>query len=396
MRNINKTDADLDLEDLYNNYKGTKWLYTNEPIHTTKHGNELIADEIIRKIIKPMADTCNSKLDGNILHKGKKQLTYGEDIELKKYLEELKKYHHTSQETVGACVMTCNPFTKGHYHLIEYASNHVDFLYIFVVEENNFWVPFEDRIEMVRRGTANLKNVTVLPSGLLISRTTFVDYFEKEVNNNAIIDAEKDIMIFRDYIAPLLGINKRFVGEEPSDNITKQYNQQLKENLSDVMEVVEIPRKTSKEGIISASRVRYYCETGDWDKIKEMAPVTTVEYLKQNMERFGNNNNEDKIIRFILQHEQIIICGLGEEGQNLIKQLESRLDAKSINKLEFYDEKANVQNYYYRNKKVIGFEELVSKYKDYYMIIASRKYKEEIFCSLIRNNVNKENIIVIK
>lgn len=396
---VDRGEADIDLDDIYNNYRGEKWLFTDLPIHVTGIGIDLIADEIIKKIIAPVTETCDKLYNGSILHKGRKQLTYDESIIVEQYLERLKQYSRKPYDTVGACIMTCNPFTKGHYHLIECASKQVDCLYVFVVGEDNFWISFEDRIEMVRRGTAALNNVVVLPSSIMISRATFVNYFEKEIKQDVIIDAEKDIMIFRDYVAPTLGISKRFVGEEPSDNITRQYNQLLKRDLGDVIEVVEIPRKTTEgeNEVISASSVRHYCEIGDWDRVEEMVPRSTSEYLRQNRERFydRSNSNVNKIIKFILQHDHIVICGLGEDAQKLIKQLNNKLDARELEKLEYYDKKANQQEYRYCDKKVIGFEELVNKYKDYYMLIATRKYKQDLFCSLVNNNINIENILVI-
>lgn len=228
---IDREDADIELADIYNSYEGEKWLYADVPIHITDTAVDLIVDGIIEKIIEPMENISDSRYDEKILHKGQKHLTHNENIMIKQYLDGLKQYSRKLYGTAGACIMTCNPFTKGHYHLIEYASRHVDRLYVFVVEEDDFWVPFEDRIEMVRRGTADLNNVVVLPSGNMISRATFVSYFEKEIKQDTVIDAEKDIMIFRDYVASTLGISKRFVGEEPGDNITRQYNQVLKKRV---------------------------------------------------------------------------------------------------------------------------------------------------------------------
>lgn len=75
------------------------------------------------------------------------------------------KYQLIKDETMkcGAIVMNCNPFTKGHRYLIEQAAGQVDLLYIFVVEEDKSTFKFEDRIEMVRRGTVDLDKVKVLP-----------------------------------------------------------------------------------------------------------------------------------------------------------------------------------------------------------------------------------------
>ncbi|MGL4971442.1 MAG: [citrate (pro-3S)-lyase] ligase, partial [Cetobacterium sp.] len=64
----------------------------------------------------------------------------------------------------GLLIMNCNPFTLGHQFLIEYASEKMDNILILVVEEDKSSFPFNDRIELVRKGTSHLSNVTVLPS----------------------------------------------------------------------------------------------------------------------------------------------------------------------------------------------------------------------------------------
>lgn len=396
---FDKEAADINLDYLYNNYKGDMWLYTDEPLHTTYKGNELIASELINNVIKPIADISETMYDDDILHKGEKQLTYEESIALRKYFNDIGKYCNESYGVIGACVVTCNPFTKGHYYLIESASKQVDFLYVFVVEENAVFFQFEDRIEMVRRGVANLKNVIVLPSGrFIISKDTFKNYFEKEQHQDVIIDAAKDTMIFRNYIAPELRISKRFVGEEPEDNITNQYNQSLKNDLSDVVEVVEIPRKKIEGKIISASMVRRYFNENKWEEIGNMVPQSTLEYLKNNIiktEKKKVDRSLNEIIEYIRCHNNIVICGLGKDTEDLIERLESALDIDEIKKLEFYDRKAAQLSYSYKGKKVLNFDELVKQYSYYNMLISTRRYKTEIFYSLINNNINPELIMVV-
>ena len=47
---------------------------------------------------------------------------------------------------------------------------------------------FKDRIELVRRGTADLTNVVVLPSGkYVISTETLPGYFDKEKNPRTLL-----------------------------------------------------------------------------------------------------------------------------------------------------------------------------------------------------------------
>jgi hypothetical protein len=53
--------------------------------------------------------------------------------------------------------------------------------------------------------------------------------------------SEIDVLIFRDYIAPSLGITHRFIGSEPFCDITRQYNQTLHELLAGRIHVEEVP-----------------------------------------------------------------------------------------------------------------------------------------------------------
>ena len=75
---------------------------------------------------------------------------------------------------VGAAVMNCNPFTLGHRYLIETAARECDRLYVFVLSEDKSRFSAADRLTLVKEGTKDLKNVTVLPTGpYLISSATF-------------------------------------------------------------------------------------------------------------------------------------------------------------------------------------------------------------------------------
>ncbi len=177
--------------------------------------------------------------------------------------------------------MNCNPFTLGHQYLVEYAASKVTKLYIFVVEEDKSEFPFADRIELVKQGVSHLPNVEVLPSGkFIISQTTFSGYFSKAKLQDVQVDSSEDVEIFGREIAPTLGITVRFAGEEPTDNVTRQYNETMKEILPRYgVEFCEIPRKEINGEPISASKVRAALKVGDFDKIKTLVPDTTFKYL---------------------------------------------------------------------------------------------------------------------
>jgi len=201
--------------------------------------------------------------------------------ELISYKTILTQTHEKLFGKIGSIVMNCNPFTLGHRYLIEWAANQVKHLYIFAVEEDKSIFPFADRFELIKKGTADLPNVTVLPSGkFIISSITFQDYFNKAELQDRTVDPSMDISLFGKEIAPVLNIKVRFAGEEPLDKVTKQYNDTMRQILPDYgIEFVEIPRKEFNGEAISASRVRKLLEEKKFDEIEKLVPATTLEYL---------------------------------------------------------------------------------------------------------------------
>lgn len=183
---------------------------------------------------------------------------------------------------IGAAVMNCNPFTKGHRYLIETAAGECDHVYVFVLSEDKSEFPFADRLEMVKQGTADLPNVTVLTTGpYLISSATFPTYFLKDRDSAEQIHCLLDIEIFCKYFVPKFGITHRFVGTEPLSAMTDQYNKALQANLPQRgIELRVIPRLERDSIPISASAVRAHIAAGEYDALRALLPETTYEYLK--------------------------------------------------------------------------------------------------------------------
>lgn len=208
------------------------------------------------------------------------------------YFEDAPRASHSLKEGVGCIVMNCNPFTKGHLGLITFAASRCSLLHIFVVEENKSAFPFDVRLKLVQEGTAHLPNVKVHPSGpYIISSATFPTYFLKEGEDAARIQSELDITLFASRIAPIFHITKRFAGEEPSDPITRKYNEAMIRILPQYsISFIKIDRITSagpdgKAEAISASRVRkLLSEYGVTDEILALVPPCTAGYLKQEFE----------------------------------------------------------------------------------------------------------------
>lgn len=196
----------------------------------------------------------------------------------------LQEYPRTADiQVCGSIVMNCNPFTKGHRYLIEFAAKRVDRLYIFVVEEDRSFFKFEDRFEMVVKGTEDLKNVVVIPSGkFIISSITFPEYFLKDYVKEKNLDVSMDLEVFCKYIAPPLHIKVRFAGEEPFDPVTFNYNESMKQILPEYgIDFYEIPRlMLDSESVIKATEVRRLLKEKNFEAISEYVPTSTLEILK--------------------------------------------------------------------------------------------------------------------
>ena len=178
--------------------------------------------------------------------------------------------------------MNCDPFTLGHQYLIETAAKDCDRLYVFVLSEDKGYFSADHRMEMVRRGTQHLSNVTVLPTGpYLISAATFPTYFLKNRDDADVIHCQLDVEIFVKHFAPAFGIQCRYVGTEPLSDLTNRYNETLKAALpAQGIAVIEIPRLSMGDVPISASAVRKAYQEKDWTQIQNCVPQTTYEYLK--------------------------------------------------------------------------------------------------------------------
>ncbi len=151
------------------------------------------------------------------------------------------------------------------------------------MEEDRSEFPFADRFELVKQGVKDFPNVEVIPSGkFIISQQTFSGYFNKASLQDVTVDSSEDVEIFGQEIAPTLGITVRFAGEEPKDNVTRQYNETMKKILPRYgIEFHEIPRKAFDDEVISASSVREALKRGDFDKIKNLVPESTLSYLRK-------------------------------------------------------------------------------------------------------------------
>ena len=237
-------------------------------------------------IVRRVGELLAKKIENEMAaYKGvRKEKTQLSSIELENgldhYLAKLKKVRFSGSNN-GAIVMNCNPFTNGHKFLISEAAKQVETLFVFVVEEDKSFFPFKDRFRLVKENCEEFSNVIVLPSGnFIISALTMPGYFEKDNLQNEILDASEDLDIFASKIAPILNIKIRFVGTEPIDKFTAQYNCEMKERLPRWgIRVVEIERLELEGKVVSASMIRSNIKAGNYAAIQQWVPAITFEYL---------------------------------------------------------------------------------------------------------------------
>ena len=182
----------------------------------------------------------------------------------------------------GAVVVNGNPFTLGHLHLVEYAAQRVDRLYVFVVREDRSVFPFAVRFRLAQEVTAHLRNVTVLDtSRYAVSAGTFPSYFLKRLDEVSATQMRIDVLLFARCIAPPFHIACRFVGQEPLCPLTSAYNKMMAEILAaNGINWVELPRIQAGGLPISASRVRKAFAQGDIETLRLLVPAATLEFLQ--------------------------------------------------------------------------------------------------------------------
>lgn len=185
----------------------------------------------------------------------------------------------------GAIVANCNPFTLGHRYLIEESLSACDLLHLFILSEDKSEFTAEERYGLVKEGIRDLPRIILhKTSDYLLSQATFPTYFIKDKAKAARANCELDVRIFCECFAGPLSITKRFAGTEPSDQVTRVYNETMRELLPEYgIGFCEIERKKTageEAGVISAKTVRTLFHEGDFEKLREYLPESTLSYLK--------------------------------------------------------------------------------------------------------------------
>jgi [citrate (pro-3S)-lyase] ligase len=285
-KSLQKKQHFLDLTNLFKRPHNHRNVFIDK-VHLTPEGNKIVAEKITEHLHRK-SDTnyLASKDDKEIFNKVNycryKAATKYVDLGFPKYLKKLKTKFKPGDN--GIAVMNCNPFTLGHKYLVSTAASKVDNLYLFVVEEDKSHFKYLQRLEMIKNGVKEISNVTIVSTGkYLVSSMTFPDYFYKEVSYNHNMDVTYDFEIFINYIASVLNLKTRFIGNEPFCKTTNNHHQVMKQLLPENgISVVEIKRLENEFGPISASKVRDLIKKKEYKGLKSYLPKTTIDYLTKN------------------------------------------------------------------------------------------------------------------
>lgn len=255
-----------------------------DTFHTVARGNERIAavmhDAFVRNAVPVDVSDVDDAILRDLISIVRKSAR--SNLSIDNWLDKVPRFPAVGGQTVGAVVVNCNPFTRGHRHVIEEALKQAAFLYVFVVQEDKSDFSFAERFAMVQEGLSDLGGrVLVVPSGkFIISASSFPEYFSKE-HISYTPDVSFEILLFGTVIAPCLGIGVRFFGEEPFCQVTRSYHEQLEELLPRCgVRCRSVPRLEEGGLCISASQVRALLQEGKMEEVKNLVPESTFARLK--------------------------------------------------------------------------------------------------------------------
>ncbi len=278
------------------------------PAHRATNAFSVIATHLINILMKKYSQIFAYTRPGNaqsFVHMGFKEVATAEPLymllefgyrsilDYRNYLISRKVAEATPP--VSAIAVNCNPFSNGHKYLIETAASQSTVVYLFVVEEDRSVFPFKDRWKLIEEGTRHLNNVVrIKGSHYVVSGATFPRYFLQNEEPDLVTrnQAELDVMIFAQHIAPVLGITRRYVGTEPYSATTRAYNAAMKKILTNFgIDVIEIERKSEgvdaegKPNYISATKIRRAIRDGDLDSVAPFIPPCTLAYLQSDLSK---------------------------------------------------------------------------------------------------------------
>lgn len=280
--NLSKTFVGLygiTLDKIYEKHNIPSTWMTDSYAHGNHKVNQLVAGDILE-----MVESCLSK-EICLRHK---KFQFDIDNIMQGYVKYKYLDKHFSDwhafGKVGTIVMVCDPFDRRHRYLIELAKKQVDFLIVFVLEQDIYGsclFPFERRFWLVQEGIKDLENVMVVPSGFLdLSGINFPRNLIRTEHRMRRY-AEYDIRLFANYVAKTLSVTHFFLEERPDYELVKMHNEIMKEILPQKgICCLGLETALKCEGI-STSKIHTHLRNGEYEEAFEMLPEVTKQYCME-------------------------------------------------------------------------------------------------------------------
>ena len=215
---------------------------------------------------------------------------------MQSYISYVKRHKRSCHDgaIIGSVILTANPLTRGHEYLVHYAMQRCEVLYVFIVEEDRFQYSTLERMSFAYNVFDDPRIVILSTGNVMTAYYTFPEYFLSShsctVGDKMDWRPDYHCFLFGAVVAPILGINRRFIGEEVPGSVTDRYNEKVKAILPSYGIVVEVvPRLRNREGIpVSASRARMYAKDEQWEKLAEMVSPKVLDEMVNHPPRDGN------------------------------------------------------------------------------------------------------------
>lgn len=189
---------------------------------------------------------------------------------------------------IAALVMHLNPITKGHEALILKAWEENKWVHLFILDEESDGFSARDRGTFARAALEGRPGIIFHGTDqYLISRSSFPSYFLRQEDEAARVQAELDAEIFLK-VADRLGIQRRYLGDEPYNSLGRAYNQIHAQLLTEHgLEVKLVARFTDEAGLpYSATRVRKLLSENRPEEALQLVPEHIRPLIRERLSSF--------------------------------------------------------------------------------------------------------------
>lgn len=263
------------VEKIYEEHHTPSTWVTDSYWHCNHKVTQVFADDIF-KMIEPCLAKEKSVNERISLIIREKMTEYIQN----KYLKQtFIDFDAEKYRTIGAIIMEYDPFDNRHRYMIEQAKQKVEFLILFVMEEDkgighSCLFSFEERFKSVSEGVKDLENIMVVSGGSFVCSGIAFPCYLVRTRKNVAIYSKYDIDVFVNHIARPLHITHCFIEKEPDSENVKIHNAVMKDILSQSgISCVEIPEPDGVK--VSTSVIQKYLRNEEYDKAFEMLPEST-------------------------------------------------------------------------------------------------------------------------